>query len=502
VLKGKALEAVKDLLLTPDNLPTILDVLEMCFGRPDMIVKAIVEKVRKFPAVKENRFETLLELSNAVRNAVSTMKSLKCSGHLNNPTIMEEVSLKLPGMLQLKWGKVRANGEEPNLDVMSTWLAKQAKAASFTSCLQAAKPPDPRKFERRNDTRQPQKVFATSDAQEEWRTGSEVSEKRNCAFCDKAGHAIWKCRTFKQKSVEERWTYAREKNLCFRCLEAGHRSPKCRREKSCGIDGCSGSHHSLLHSGAKPSRKHEDSSTQETLAHVNLHIRKSNRVLLCVLPVTLTGPKGSVSTYALLDGGSSVTLMAEDVAEKIGAPGPEEKLKISWVNATNQEVNSRRVNLTIQGDGEEKHNLKNVRTVRNWKLPAQNTSMKSLKTKWKHLDGIEIDSLVNAIPTILIGADNIDLSLPYEVHQGPKKSPVLLRTKLGYTVSGPANELASHEEACFFTWRRDEAEEIIHNLMKELWSAESFGVKIPPNKIQPKEADRCEMLLETTSRRI
>jgi len=87
-LKGKALDAVED-LLAPDNVQNVMEVLEMCFGRPDMIFAALVEKVRRFPDVKENRLETLLELSHAVRNAVSTMKSLKCSGHLNNPTILK-----------------------------------------------------------------------------------------------------------------------------------------------------------------------------------------------------------------------------------------------------------------------------------------------------------------------------------------------------------------------------------------------------------------------------
>jgi hypothetical protein len=81
-----------------------------------------LENVRKFPVVNESKFENLLELSNAVRNALSTMNSLKGTGHLNNPTIMKEIALKLLGMLQLEWGSVQAKkgeGEGPNIKDIS-----------------------------------------------------------------------------------------------------------------------------------------------------------------------------------------------------------------------------------------------------------------------------------------------------------------------------------------------------------------------------------------------
>jgi len=174
--------------------------------------------------VKENRFETLLELSNAVRNAVSTMKSLKCTGHLNNPTILKNIALKLPGMLQLSWGEERAKGEDLNLEMLADWLSKKAKAASYMSCFQASagKPPDlARQFERRDGGRTSRVYTASED---EWNSDSRSGDHRTCIFCKKENPPLYKCKEFLKLGVPERWTWVREKQVCYSCLAKGHRS--------------------------------------------------------------------------------------------------------------------------------------------------------------------------------------------------------------------------------------------------------------------------------------
>jgi hypothetical protein len=80
----------------------------------------------------------------------------------------------------------------------------------------------------RNDKRQPQQVFATSDDS----PMKEAAEtKRTCVFCDRASHEVKGCRSFGKKTVEERWTWAKDKNACLiasgldtglRNVEVGH----------------------------------------------------------------------------------------------------------------------------------------------------------------------------------------------------------------------------------------------------------------------------------------
>ena len=54
------------------------------------------------------------------------------------------------------------------------------------------------------------------------------------------------------RNGDQRWKTAKEKALCFRCLSKDHRGKDCRRTARCCIDGCSLSHHHLLHD---PERK-------------------------------------------------------------------------------------------------------------------------------------------------------------------------------------------------------------------------------------------------------
>ncbi|KAF9808058.1 hypothetical protein SFRURICE_017230 [Spodoptera frugiperda] len=94
-----------------------------------------------------------------------------------------------------------------------------------------------------------------------------------------------------------------------------------------GKPGCNMKHHKLLHkernvNTAAPAppvmTTHESvTSARETTSPHN------RRAYLKIVPVTLSGPHASIHTYALLDDGSTVTLIPASVADILGADGPE-----------------------------------------------------------------------------------------------------------------------------------------------------------------------------------
>ncbi|KAG5870295.1 hypothetical protein JTB14_020369 [Gonioctena quinquepunctata] len=101
------------------------------------------------------------------------------------------------------------------------------------------------------------------------------------------------------------------------------------------------------------------------MSKVNPEKNKDRGVLLRIVPIILSGPEGEYSTFALFDEASTVTLLSGHVADRIGATGQVDPLKIRWTNSiTNEEIDSRRVSLGIRGKNEnEKFELENVRTV-------------------------------------------------------------------------------------------------------------------------------------------
>ncbi|GBO99072.1 hypothetical protein EVAR_417_1 [Eumeta japonica] len=65
--------------------------------------------------------------------------------------------------------------------------------------------------------------------------------------------------------------------------------------------------------------------------HVSVNNVNTMRAYLKIVPVELYGPEGSMKVHALLDEGSTVTLIDEQVANRIGAKGRRETLRVSSV---------------------------------------------------------------------------------------------------------------------------------------------------------------------------
>ncbi|GBP16376.1 hypothetical protein EVAR_91785_1 [Eumeta japonica] len=70
------------------------------------------------------------------------------------------------------------------------------------------------------------------------------------------------------------------------------------------------------------------------------------RAYLKIVPVELYGPEGSMKVHALLDEGSTVTLIDEQVANRIGAKGRRETLRVSSVGG-NEITDENRGNLKL-----------------------------------------------------------------------------------------------------------------------------------------------------------
>ena len=131
--------------------------------------------------------------------------------------------------------------------------------------------------------------------------------------------------------------------LCFCCLRSGHWLTTCRSLKPCGVNGCTRSHNALLHSSrnvtpvgnnktaASTNQAATEAVTPSTEHSIASHKSSSDSVLLQVVPVTLYGPKGYFNTYAMLDTGSTCSLLATDVAKKLGLEGPVESVLLNGI---------------------------------------------------------------------------------------------------------------------------------------------------------------------------
>ncbi|XP_053686362.1 uncharacterized protein LOC128735909 [Sabethes cyaneus] len=329
-------------------------------------------------------------------------------------------------------------------------------------------------------------------------------DHKQCGICKRRGHRVRDCDMFKSLSIDERWKAAQTNELCRSCLNA-HGRRSCRNSVQCGINGCTFRHHPLLHSN----RNNQPSGgsgrpkvvTSIETAGNHAHRMPDQSLLFRIIPITLHGPKKIVSTFAFLDDGSSLTLVEEELARNIGASGISAPLCLTWTGDVSRiEAESKQLQLEISSaNGGKHHPLKNVRTVKKLAMPVQTLPINEFMNQFKHLQGLPLSGYENAIPQLLIGVNNLRLTLPLKVKEGNINEPVAMKTRLGWCVFGGSGSHSSptlnfHVCAC-------EPDRELHELVKNYFVLDDVGTE-PAIKVSSAEDRRAERLLDETTLRV
>ncbi|XP_073949021.1 uncharacterized protein [Choristoneura fumiferana] len=209
--------------------------------------------------------------------------------------------------------------------------------------------------------------------------------------------------------------------------------------------------------------------------------------------VRVSGPSGTVDTFALLDDGSTVTLIDEDLARTIGASGPAVPMQMRGIASNTELPNSRRVNITVQGHGEAYKIA--ARTVDNLRIHTQRLGQEV--TRYRHLSGLNDACYDEAIPRLLIGADNWHLMLVHETRTGKRRQPAAVRTALGWVIYGSvprAIRAGGPTEDVLYVYNvRDDATD---KLVQRHFAIDALGVSLA-TKPRPAE-ERAKRLFEAT----
>nr|XP_029729738.1 uncharacterized protein LOC115267057 [Aedes albopictus] len=256
-------------------------------------------------------------------------------------------------------------------------------------------------------------------------SGMMATRKRACTACGRTDHQLRYCQDFRNMTPESRVELVRKCKLCKVCLN-DHGNAECRFRLRCTTGGCTERHNPLLHSG---------------LGRVvtNAKIRQKSSILFRVLPVKLTFRDKSITTLALLDEGSSITMVEKDLADDLGAEGIPQKLEISWTgDVARVEEDSRKISLKICAVGETQSFLMNeVCTVEELMLPEQSLDAREMAQRYEHLRDIPVMSYKESRPRILIGLSNLHAIAPTDARLGGHGEPIAVKSLLGWTIYGP-----------------------------------------------------------------
>ncbi|XP_070132565.1 uncharacterized protein [Drosophila bipectinata] len=469
-LKGEARETVKSLLIHPSNVQAVMEQLRFRYGRPEQLIRSQLESVREVQPIQEANIARIKPFTTKVSNLSAFLQSTATgSQHLANPTLMEELIAKLPLSKRLDWARHAA-------------------------------------------TIQPYPTVAhLSDVREEERY---VDRPRCCPICE-GQHQVRDCKDFISASTTTRIESARKQRLCFSCLEPGHMSRFCRKSRGCNVLGCQMRHHHLLHEVPKRSKRppvadgghrrdqdrqpYRDGNNRRGVPRSVDSSERNHPTSAAVvdarrerdegiLPLTLYGENTKVDTYALLDEGSSVTLIDDELIRSLNLKGESRQLNVQWFGGKSAKEHTKVVSLQISAAGKPKrHGLKNVYGVANLNLPMQSLRQEDVQAV-KANTRLPVMPYNNATPRILIGLDHAHLGVPFRTKSYGSGRPFAADTALGWVVYGPVNGKPSSPllSSCLLAVPQDD---LLEKMVSDYFETENFGAK----PVQPVAAGRVDL---------
>ncbi|XP_073963851.1 uncharacterized protein [Choristoneura fumiferana] len=447
-LRGEAREAVSSLLISDATPSTILEALQLRFGRPELIIYKIASQFKKLQPLPQAYHTDLVNFAVKVKNYVAAAQSINQTDYLRSPEVLNTVLSKCPSPLINKWADYiyeNPDGNKAKLQLLSEFLHQEATKVAAAGISHIHTPTV-------------QKFFNKIQTHSVLNNGSDISAK--CKFCRTAVHLLPSCIKFKRALRKDKWRFVKINNLCHKCLLLGHNKEACPAAQ-CDVEDCGLPHHRLLHWPARetpgarardaavnnnnvqdtPSAATSDnnanilnnSATTETVT--NTIIGPSTSAMLKIVRVNLHGPSAVIATHALLDDGATISLVSADLADCVNIQGQPETLRIRGAWNSHIVCQSEMVNFKLSNMNGDIFNLR-ARKISELDLPTQNLSKVKLEN-YEHLQNLK-DCLIctDVKPKLLIGQDNFHLLMTLKTIYRGINEPCATLTPLGWCLHG------------------------------------------------------------------
>lgn len=151
-----------------------------------------------------------------------------------------------------------------------------------------------------------------------------------CLFCEKSGHSHFSCTKSKEMSAKQRMDIVAQKKVCRLCFNPKHLSKDCRSKERNLCRKCGKEHHTLLHMGAAPSVNMLQCMNASIIVQ---HQESGWWPASHVVSAKIMGDdKKFHSVQILLDSGSQVTLVTDELLNELGLKGEPTELSLNTMN--------------------------------------------------------------------------------------------------------------------------------------------------------------------------
>ncbi|XP_076301460.1 uncharacterized protein LOC143219342 [Lasioglossum baleicum] len=488
---GEASDLVTNIAITDAGFTAAWSILVETYENSRLLVAAHLNTLYDLPQVRSESAEQLQSLRNKATLTINALKILERPVAEWDDLLVFFVTKKLDSRSRKAWELHLGNTSQcPKFSELDTFLKSRVRAlrtieqsiseeASGTLANSGAKS---------------NRVRATS------LHGAAVA-KSVCELC-KAHHTLGQCSSFKSKSAAQRFDFVKETNRCVNCLSPHHATRKCTSSYNCTI--CNKRHHTLLHFNDAPSSnttsrtKSVDHNVTTLVASCSVpRITASQQVLLATAWIELRSSSGrSEKIRALLDQGSVVSIISENLAQRLRLP--RSRVAVSITGIGNNAVTCRSTTTftvaSCQTDAVYSFTAYVLSSLSNY-LPIRVNTNPQLS----HIRDLALadENPFSADPIeLIIGADHYGLLLLDGLRKGKVNEPTAQNTTLGWILSGPVPSSATRAPAAFSTFHCNVSANLDTEL-RRFWEVEEL-----PNvtRLSPAEL-KCEEHFQRTHSR-
>ena len=309
-----------------------------------------------------------------------------------------------------------------------------------------------------------------------------------CPICEDGEHSVPQCRRFMEMSAGDRLDAALKRQICFMCLTPGHITRECCNPVKCQERGCGQRHATILHNAdweglRRASREKREAEASgggsNPSAPEGHHVSSSHHVMgkkvaLPFLLVKVTSPETGISvmTYALLDSGSNVSLCQDKLLRQLRAHGRTERLSLTTLNKERNETTAQVISLKVSNpDGSEELTIPQVFARPHLRLSSSNLVTEADVQRWPHLKDLPLHHAEMDEVMLLIGQDCPEALIPLTTVPGKKGEPYAVRTRLGWSVSGPVSNGVASPTSHYIS-----NEGLLQEKVDRFWKLESSGI--------------------------
>ena len=284
-------------------------------------------------------------------------------------------------------------------------------------------------------------------------------KSNKCPICLYDTHELAVCPKFKSLSVKQRYAVVRKSGTCYHCLQRGHSIGTCPNDKgkNCGVNDCPKYEHRMLHADKTVGGVYllewntfvngelDWTEDEAKKFHSSCHYLArpgANSLLSIVCNIGNRKGRKSLKTVALLDSCSSITLIDEEVAKRLGLKKRSAKMTQSInVVRSKSTFDTCQVEVPVASVDGLTSFIILAFTMKDLTRNTGIVDWSTEKMKFEHLREIPFEPLPeNPTAHLLIGTDNSDLLAPEDTRKGKKGEPIAMSTPLGWTCYGSSSK--------------------------------------------------------------